>query len=180
MPSLWYLEVSKAPADLDRAQSLATSSSPGDAVKFAGKPVARRGRHMYVTNVLAAGPDGDRAARERAARWQPNHYLATTQATIDPARAAADRGEGIFRVWVASAPEDADWAADPPLTDARACEWQAFRSGCVTIRFSTAGRPVMPAGHHAQRPLWYSLRARAAANVVLKNRVCEIDPREST
>jgi len=99
---LWYLE-GQSPGDLDRAHIPRDIVKPGDAVKFAGNPSARRGRHMYVTNVLL--PDQTEIVLRANAppRWQPNHYLSYTQATIDPARAAADRGEGIFRVWVASA-----------------------------------------------------------------------------
>jgi hypothetical protein len=122
---LWHLE-GQSPGDLDRTHTPRDIVKPGDAVKFAGNPSTRRGRHMYVTNVLLPNQTEIVLKANAPPRWQPSHYLSHTQATIDPARAAADAGDGIFRVWVASAQKTPDWASDPPLTPAARAAWQAF------------------------------------------------------
>lgn len=122
---LWHLE-GQSPGDLDRAHIPRDIVKPGDTVKFAGNPSTRRDRYMYVTNVLL--PDQTEIVLRASARprWQPNRYLSYTQATIDPARAAADHGDGIFRVWVPSAQSPPAWANDPPLTPAARAAWMAF------------------------------------------------------
>ena len=84
---------------------------------------------MYVTNVLLQ--DGTELALRANAvpRWSPNRFLSHTQAIVDPARAAADRAEGIFRVWLPTASKTPDWASDPPLTDAARATWQSYDAG---------------------------------------------------
>ena len=117
---LWLLE-GQSPGDLDRARIPRDIVKVGDTVTFAGNPSMRRERRMYVTNVLL--PDGTELALRTTAqpRWAPDRYLSYQRATIDPARAAADSGDGIFRIWVPTAAKTPAWAADPPLTaEARA------------------------------------------------------------
>jgi hypothetical protein len=160
---LWLLE-GQSPGDLDRARIPRDLVQVGQTVTFAGNPSARRERRMYVTNVLL--PDGTELALRTTAqpRWAPDRYLSYRQATVDPARAAADSGDGIFRVWVPTASRTPDWAADPPLTDAARGAWRAFdalrddpivdctppgmpqvitRSGRYAIRFVRAGDDIV-------------------------------------
>jgi hypothetical protein len=160
---LWLLE-GQSPGDLDRARIPRDLVRVGDTVTFAGNPSTRRERRMYVTNVLL--PDGTELALRTTAqpRWAPDRYLSYLQATVDPARAAADRGDGIFRVWVPTASKTPDWASDPPLTDSARAAWLAFdairddpivdctppgmpqiitRSGRYAIRFVRSGDDIV-------------------------------------
>jgi hypothetical protein len=160
---LWLLE-GQSPGDLDRARIPRDLVRSGDTVTFAGNPSTRRERRMYVTNVLL--PDGTELALRTTAqpRWAPDRYLSYLQSTVDPERAAADRGDGIFRVWVPTASKTPDWAADPPLTDEARAAWRAFdairddpivnctppgmpqlitRSGRYAIRFIRSGDDIV-------------------------------------
>jgi hypothetical protein len=160
---LWLLE-GQSPGDLDRARIPRDLVQAGQTVTFAGNPSTRRERRMYVTNVLL--PDGTELALRTTAqpRWAPDRYLSYRRATVDPARAAADRGDGIFRVWVPTASKTPDWAADPPLTDAARAAWRSFdalrddpivdctppgmpqiitRSGRYAIRFVRSGADIV-------------------------------------
>ena len=119
---------------------------------------------MYVTKGLR--PDRTYIGRRAGAqpRWSPDRYLSHLQATIDPERAAADRADGLFRVWVPTASKTPDWASDPPLTDAARAAWKAFdpirddpvndcrppgmpqvitRSGRFAIRFERSGGDIL-------------------------------------
>ncbi len=122
---LWLLE-GQNPGDLDRARIPRDVIKVGDTVTFAGNPSTRRERRMYVTNVLL--PDRTEIALRANAqpRWSPDRYLSHLQATVDPERAAADRGDGIFRVWLPIAAMTPDWAADPPLTETARAAWLAY------------------------------------------------------
>jgi hypothetical protein len=122
---LWLLE-GQNPGDLDRARIPRDLVKVGDVVTFAGNPSTRRERRMYVTNVLLADGTEIVLRANAAPRWSKDRYLSHRQATIDPERAAADRGEGIFRVWLPIAAKTPDWAADPPLTGAARAKWQAY------------------------------------------------------
>jgi hypothetical protein len=160
---LWLLE-GQSPGDLDRARIPRDIVKVGDTVTFAGNPSTRRERRMYVTNVLLA--DGTELALRTTAqpRWAPDRYLSYLRATVDPARAAADGGDGIFRVWVPTAAKTPDWAADPPLTAEARAAWLAFdairddpivnctppgmpqiitRSGRYAIRFVRRGHDIV-------------------------------------
>jgi hypothetical protein len=159
----WLLE-GQNPGDLDRARIPRDIIEVGDRVTFAGNPSTRRERRMYVTNVLL--PDQTEIVLRANAppRWSPDRYLSHLQASIDPARAAADGGEGIFRVWVPIAAKTPAWAAAPPLTDTARAKWQAYdairddpvidctppgmpqvitRSGRYAIRFERAGEDIV-------------------------------------
>jgi hypothetical protein len=159
----WELE-GQNPGDLDRAQIPRDIIKVGDIVTFAGNPSSRRDRHMYVTNVLL--PDKTEIVLRANAkpRWSPDHYLSHLQATIDPKRAAADRGDGIFRVWLPTASKTPDWASDPPLTEAARAAWLKYdairddpvldcrppgmpqvitRSGRYAIRFTRMGNDIV-------------------------------------
>ena len=159
----WELE-GQNPGDLDRAQIPRDLIKVGDTVTFAGNPSTRRERHMYVTNVLL--PDKTEIVLRANAkpRWSPDHYLSHLQATIDPKRAAADRGDGIFRVWLPTASKTPDWATDPPLTPAARAAWLEYdairddpvidcrppgmpqvitRSGRYAIRFAHLGDDIV-------------------------------------
>ena len=159
----WELE-GQNPGDLDRAQIPRDLIKVGDTVTFAGNPSTRRDRHMYVTNVLL--PDKTEIVLRANAkpRWSPEHYLSHLQATIDPKRAAADRGDGIFRVWLPTASKTPDWASDPPLTATARAAWLKYdairddpvidcrppgmpqvitRSGRYAIRFTHMGDDIV-------------------------------------
>ncbi len=122
---LWLLE-GQNPGDLDRARIPRNLIEAGDVVTFAGNPSTRRERHMYVTNVLLEDRTEIVLRANARPRWSPDRYLSHLQATVDPARAAADRGDGIFRVWLPIAAKTPDWASDPPLTDAARAAWLAY------------------------------------------------------
>src|SRR5262245_1007403 len=161
--ALWELE-GQTPGDLDRAQIPRDIIKVGDIVTFAGNPSSRRERHMYVTNVLL--PDKTEVVLRANAkpRWSPDHYLSHLQATIDPKRAAADRGDGIVRVWLPPASKTPDWASDPPLTSTARAAWLKYdavrddpvldcrppgmpqvitRSGRYAIRFTRMGDDIV-------------------------------------
>jgi hypothetical protein len=160
---LWQLE-GQNPGDLDRARIPRDIIKVGDTVTFAGNPSTRRERHMYVTNVQL--PDRTEIVLRANAkpRWSPENYLSHLQATIDPTRAAADRGDGIFRVWLPVAAKTPDWASDPPLTESARAAWLAYdairddpvidcrppgmpqvitRSGRYALRFVRAGDDIV-------------------------------------
>lgn len=101
---------------LDRAGVPRDLIGIGTTVRFAGNPSTRRSRHMYVTNVLM--PDGREILLRTTAepRWSGS-IVSIDEPAIDPQRAAADRPQGIFRIWVPVANRPPEWAADPPLTD---------------------------------------------------------------
>ncbi len=169
---LWLLE-GQSPGDLDRANIPRDIVKPGDTVTFAGNPSTRRERRMYVTNVLL--PDRTEVVLRASAapRWSSDRYLSYRQATIDPARAAADRGEGIFRVWVPTDSKTPDWANDPPLTDAARAAWKAFDAirDDPVIDCTPPGMPQV-----ITRSGRYGLRfARSGEDIVMKNEYREID-----
>jgi hypothetical protein len=169
---LWFLE-GQSPGDLDRARIPRDLIGVGDQVTFAGNPSTRRERHMYVTNVMLA--DGTEIVLRANAppRWSPERYLSHLQATVDPARAAADQGDGIFRVWLPTASKTPDWASDPPLTPSALAAWQSFDAvrddpvlDCVP--------PGMP--QVITRSGRYAIRfVRRGEDIVLENEYREID-----
>jgi len=103
---------------LDRAGIPRDLIGVGTTVRFAGNPSTRRSRHMYVTNVLM--PDGEEILLRTTAkpRWSQDIVSIDGGPAVDPAAAASDRPEGIFRVWVPAGNRPPDWASDPPLTAA--------------------------------------------------------------
>jgi hypothetical protein len=169
---LWLLE-GQNPTDLDRAKVPRDILKAGDTVKFAGNASTRRERRMYVTNVLLPDQTELVLRANAAVRWSPDRYLSHRQATIDPQRAAADRGEGVFRVWVPTAQATPEWASDPPLTPAARAAWQkydAVRDDPV-IDCTAPGMPQV-----ITRSGRYAIRfERAGDDIVLKNEYREID-----
>jgi hypothetical protein len=180
---LWHLE-GQSPGDLDRAGIPRDIVKVGDTVTFAGNPSTRRERRMYVTNVLLPDETELVLRANAAPRWSPERYLSHLQATIDPARAAADRAEGIFRVWVPTASKTPDWASDPPLTSAARAAWQAFdavrddpvidcrppgmpqvitRSGRFAIRFERLGDDIVLKNEYREIDRVIHMTASAAA-----------------
>jgi hypothetical protein len=168
----WLLE-GQSPGDLDRARIPRDIVKPGYMVKFAGNPSSRRERRMYVTNVLL--PDRMELVLRASAspRWSPDRYLSYKQATIDPARAAADTGDGIFRVWVPTESKTPDWASDPPLTDAARAAWKTFdpiRDDPI-VNCTPPGMPQV-----ITRSGRYGIRfTKAGDDIVLKNEYRELD-----
>jgi hypothetical protein len=110
---------------LDRAGVPRDLVEVGDTVRFAGNPSTRRERRMYLTNLLLE--DGTEILLRSGAqpRWS-ERYLSSSQTVIDPARAAADRSSGIFRVWVPAGRNVPEWAADPPLTASARAAYEAY------------------------------------------------------
>jgi hypothetical protein len=182
VPALWILE-GQNPGDHDRARIPRDIIKVGDTVTFAGNPSTRRERRMYVTNVLV--PDGTEIALRASAepRWAPNRYLSYRQATVDSARAAADSGDGIFRVWLPVAAKTPDWAADPPLTQTARAAWLAYDAirDDPVIDCRPPGMPqvITRSGRYAMRFI------RAGDDIVLENeyrdirRVIHMNPNES-
>jgi len=169
---LWLLE-GQNPGDLDRARIPRDVIKVGDTVTFAGNPSTRRERRMYVTNVLL--PDRTEIALRANAqpRWSPDRFLSHLQAAIDPERAAADRGDGIFRVWLPIAAKTPDWAADPPLTETARAAWltyDAIRDDPV-VDCTPPGMPqvITRSGRYAIRFV------RAGDDIVLENEYRDID-----
>ncbi len=172
VPQLWYLE-GQNPTDLDRARIPRNIIEVGDTVTFAGNPSTRRERRMYVTNVLLQDETELVLRANAAPRWSPDRYLSHQQARVDPARAAADRGDGIFRVWLPTASKTPDWAADPPLTPAARAAWQAYDAvhDDPVIDCTPPGMPQV-----ITRSGRYAIRfERRGADIVLKNEYREID-----
>jgi hypothetical protein len=180
----WLLE-GQSPGDLDRARIPRDLIKVGDRVTFAGNPSTRRERRMYVTNVLLDDRTELVLRANAPPRWSPDRYMSHLQATIDPARAAADRGEGIFRVWVPTTFKTPDWANDPPLTDAARAAWRAFdpirddpvidctppgmpqvitRSGRYGIRFVTMGDDIVLKNEYREIDRVIHMMAGAAAD----------------
>ncbi len=172
MTQLWLLE-GQNPTDLDRANVPRDIVKVGDVVKFAGNASTRRERRMYVTNLLLPSQTELVLRANATVRWAPEHYLSHRQAEIDPARAAADRGDGLFRVWLPTASATPDWASDPPLTPAARARWlqyDAVRDDPV-IDCTPPGMPQV-----ITRSGRYAIRfERAGDDVLLKNEYREID-----
>jgi hypothetical protein len=169
---LWLLE-GQNPTDLDRARIPRDVIKVGQTVRFAGNASTRRERRMYVTNVLLPDETELVLRANAAVRWSPDRYLSHRQATIDGARAAADRPEGIFRVWLPTTSVTPEWAADPPLTAAARAAWQrydAVRDDPV-IDCTAPGMPqvITRSGRYAIRFV------RSGDDIVLKNEYRELD-----
>jgi hypothetical protein len=169
---VWQLE-GQSPGDLDRARIPRTLIAVGDRVTFAGNPSTRRERRMYVTNVLLEDRTEIVLRANAQPRWSPDRYLSHLQAAVDPARAAADRAEGIFRVWLPTASKTPDWARDPPLTPEARARWQAFDAirDDPVIDCTPPGMPqvITRSGRYAIRFVMQG------GDIVLKNEYREID-----
>lgn len=113
---------------LDRAGISRDLVAVGTTVRFAGNPSRRRDRHMYVTNVLM--PDGQEILLRTSStpRWSNDEakVVSIHRSAISPEAAAADRPEGIFRIWVPAGNRPPDWADDPPLTAAARAARDAY------------------------------------------------------
>ncbi len=170
--TLWYLE-GQNPTDLDRARIPRNIIAVGDTVTFAGNPSTRRERRMYVTNVLLQDETELVLRANAAPRWSPARLLNHQQAQVDPARAAADRGDGIFRVWLPTVSKTPDWAADPPLTPAARAAWKSYDTvrDDPVIDCTPPGMPQV-----ITRSGRYAIRfERSGGDIVLKNEYREID-----
>jgi Family of unknown function (DUF6152) len=124
--TVWELE-GMGVMRLDRAGIPRDLVSVGTTVRFAGNPSKRRDRHMYVTNVLM--PDGQEILLRTTAepRWSDaDDVISIRRSAITPEQAAADRPQGIFRVWVPASNRPPDWAEDPPLTAAASAARAAY------------------------------------------------------
>ena len=169
---LWLLE-GQNPTDLDRANIPRDIVKVGDTVRFAGNASTRRERRMYVTNVLLPDRTELVLRANAAVRWSPDRFLSHRQATIDPARVAADRPEGIFRVWLPMTSRTPDWATDPPLTAAARAKWQSYDAvrDDPVIDCRPPGMPqvITRSGRYAIQFV------RSGEDVVLKNEYRELD-----
>jgi len=112
---LWELE-GMGVMRLDRAGISRDLVEVGTNVRFAGNPSTRRSRHMYVTNVLM--PDGQEILLRTTSSplWSNELVSIEGGSAIDPALAAADQPEGLFRVWVPAGNRAPSWVGNPPLT----------------------------------------------------------------
>ena len=168
----WLLE-GQNPTDLDRARIPRDIIKVGDTVKFAGNASTRRERRMYVTNVLLADQTEVVLRANAPPRWSPDRYLSHRQASVDPARAAADRPEGIFRVWLPITSKTPEWASDPPLTDTARAAWKAYDAvrDDPVIDCRPPGMPqvITRSGRYAIRFV------QMGDDIVLKNEYRELD-----
>jgi hypothetical protein len=169
----WLLE-GQNPTDLDRAHIPRDIIEVGDVLKFAGAPSTRRERRMYVTNVLL--PDQTEIVLRANAppRWSPERYLSHRQARVDPALAAADRPEGIFRIWIPNtAFKTPEWASDPPLTETARAAWKAYDAvrDDPVIDCTPPGMPqiITRSGRYAIRFV------PSGSDIVIKNEYRELD-----
>jgi hypothetical protein len=83
---------------------------------------------MYVTNVLM--PDGQEILLRTSAtpRWSADEaeVVSIHRSNISPEAAAADRPDGIFRIWVPAGNRAPAWADAPPLTAAARAARDAY------------------------------------------------------
>ena len=170
---LWELE-GMGVMRLDRAGVPRDLVGVGTTVQFAGNPSTRRERHMYVTNVLM--PDGQEILLRTSAepRWSsPEDIISIRRSAITPEQAAADRPEGIFRIWVPAGNRAPEWAADPPLTPAarRAFEDYDAITDDPLLDCTPPGMPrvISRSGGHPIRFV------EQADDIVLKNEYFAID-----
>ena len=96
-PVVWELEGSAVSAQRRRGV-MGGEVNVGDQVRVAGWPSVVRPEHMQVTNVLL--PDGVEllVGGAREPRWADS-AVGGERNLVDPAKAAAATGDGIFRVW---------------------------------------------------------------------------------
>ena len=95
------------------------------------------------------------------------------QATVDPERAAADRGDGIFRVWLPITAKTPEWASDPPLTETARAAWLAYDAirDDPVVDCTPPGMPQV-----ITRSGRYAIRfARVADDIVIENEYRDID-----
>lgn len=95
--AIWELESNAVSAQRRRGLT-GDLVQVGQRVRVAGSPSTRRDSYLQVHNVLL--PDGLELLMGggRVARWSDN-TLGGDPWSADPEKAAAARGEGIFRVW---------------------------------------------------------------------------------
>ena len=94
--AVWNLEGSAVSAQRRRGVT-GEEIAIGDVVRVAGWPSTRRDRYLQVNHVLL--PDGVEllVGGAREPRW--SRTTAGSETVVDTERAAAARGDGIFRVW---------------------------------------------------------------------------------
>lgn len=96
-PVVWELEGSAVSAQRRRGL-MGGEVNVGDRVRVAGWPSVVRPAHMQVTHVLLADGVELLVGGAREPRWADS-ALGGERNLVDPAKAAAATGEGIFRVW---------------------------------------------------------------------------------
>ena len=95
--AIWELESNAVSAQRRRGLT-GDLVEVGQQVRIAGSPSTRRDAYLQVHNILR--PDGVELLMGggRVARWSEN-TIGGDPWSVDPEKAAAARGEGIFRVW---------------------------------------------------------------------------------
>ena len=95
--AIWELESNAVSAQRRRGLT-GDLVEVGQQVRVAGSPSTRRDAYLQVHNILR--PDGVELLMGggRVARWSEN-TIGGDPWSVDPEKAAAARGEGIFRVW---------------------------------------------------------------------------------
>jgi hypothetical protein len=161
----WHLEGMDV-IRLDRAGIPRDLVQVGDMVRFVGNPSTRRERRMYVTNLLLTNGTEILLRGGAQPRWS-ERYLSSSQIVIDPARAAADRSAGIFRVWVPAGRNVPEWAAAPPLTASARAAYEVYDPirDDPMLSCNPPGMPrvISRSGGH---PIRFTKRDR---NIVLEN-----------
>ena len=94
--TVWYLEGSAVSAQRRRGVT-GDEITVGDAVRVAGWPSNRRDRYLQVNHVLLPGGVELLVGGAREPRW--SETTAGGEVVVDTERAAAARGDGIFRIW---------------------------------------------------------------------------------
>ena len=94
--TVWHLEGSAVSAQRRRGVT-GDEIAVGDAVRVAGWPSNRRDRYLQVNHVLLPGGVELLVGGVREPRWAET--TAGSEVVVDTERAAAARGDGIFRIW---------------------------------------------------------------------------------
>lgn len=160
---------------LDRAGISRDLVGVGTTVRFAGNPSRRRDRQMYVTNVLM--PDGEEILLRTSAtpRWVRDDadVISIHRSVITPEQVAADRPEGLFRIWVPNGNVPPAWGADPPLTASARAALDAYDAltDDPLLDCTPPGMPrvITRSGGHPIRFV------RSGDDVVLKNEYFALD-----
>lgn len=144
--TVWELEGSSVSAQRRRGLT-EDLVKVGDQVRVAGFTSSRRPAHMFVNHLLLPSGQELLLRTVRAPRWSESDALGR-ETSIDPAKVAAAKAQGIFRVWSWGRAEPGWWFFGDterfPLTDsaiAAAQEWNEFEDNPV-LKCIAPGMPA--------------------------------------
>lgn len=171
--TLWELEGTDV-TRLDREGVPRDLIAIGDVVAFAGNPSTRKGRRMYVTNMLL--PDGREILLRGAAepRFAAARVVNRSRRATEPPPVTAADGSFFDKVLVPTRGPAPDWLRNPPLTDAARAGQAAYDAvtddpvlGCVT--------PGMPRVLSRSGPYAIQFVLEGNGDIVQQNEWFEID-----